>query len=163
MVIMLWHISYLMQSTNKLLIKFHVSLQSRSPLILANRCVLCDHNYVGVPFTVMLYLYSNCTFWYGRQHIIAREDFSDRIPSGHRQRVHWTENAYWTGKIIMEITWQPMKPLATSLFPLQSVPFCTCFDINMNFSLSIDRCRVLSLWEQGAISFERNSTECVSQ
>ena len=36
-------------------------------------------------------LYLNCTFWYGRQHIIAREDFSDCIPSGHRQRVHWTE------------------------------------------------------------------------
>ena len=35
--------------------------------------------------------YSNCTFWYGRQHIIAREDLSDCIPSGHRQRVHWTE------------------------------------------------------------------------
>ena len=37
-------------------------------------------------------LYLNCTFWYGRQHIIAREDFSDCIPSGHRQRVHWTKN-----------------------------------------------------------------------
>ena len=39
----------------------------------------------------MSFLYLNCTFWYGRQHIIAREDFSDCILSGHRQRVHWTE------------------------------------------------------------------------
>ena len=41
--------------------------------------------------TRLYYLYLNCTFWHGRQHIIAREDFPDCIPSGHRQRVHWTE------------------------------------------------------------------------
>ena len=37
------------------------------------------------------YMYLNCTLWYSRQHIIAREDFSDCIPSGHRQLVHWTD------------------------------------------------------------------------
>ena len=36
-------------------------------------------------------MYLNCTLWYSRQHIIAREDFSDCIPSGHRQLVHWTD------------------------------------------------------------------------
>ena len=51
--------------------------------------------------------------------------------------------------IIMETTWQPMKPIPTSLLPLLSVPFYTRFDTNTKFGFV--HCQV-----PGDVSFETN-------
>ena len=66
--------------------------------------------------------------------------------------------------IIMATTWQPMKPIPTSLLPLLSVPFYTRFDTNTKFGFV--HCQVPGdvSFETNVLSFfKRNSTECISQ
>ena len=86
-------------------------------------------------------LYLNCTFWYRRQHIIAIEDFSDCIPSGHRQRVHWTEKCILNRQNHMTAN----EALSNIIISFVKCTILYLFWYQMNFSLSIDRYRVLSL------------------
>ena len=100
---LLSHYTFVLQwgITVYICIPYHLHIPSSHSLLLSPLQVLtCGHGkrttshitpHHCYHITRLYYLYLNCTFWHGRQHIIAREDFSDCIPSGHRQRVHWTE------------------------------------------------------------------------
>ena len=90
-------------------------------------------------------LYLNCTFWYDRQHIIARNDFADCIPSGHRQRVHWTEKCIFNRQNHNGNHMTANDALSNIIISFVKCTILYLFWYQMNFSLSIDRCRVLSL------------------
>ena len=90
-------------------------------------------------------LYLNCTFWHGRQHIIAREDISDCIPSGHRQLVHWTEKCILNRQNHNKNHMTANEASSNIIISFVKCTILYLFWYQYKFSLSIDNCRVLSL------------------